>query len=134
MSILRAPKEGDRFGEPENLTATIPLAFMSFEPAVPADERFMVFAGSGGPGDRGGFDLYVTFRSPSGAWSAPLNLGPGVNTAANEHFPSLSPDGRFLFFVSDRDPKGGPVKADGTEDPNIYWVSTEVIERLRPGK
>lgn len=35
-------------------------------------------------------------------WSAPVNLGPVVNTAANEVTPFISKDGRSLFFVSDR--------------------------------
>ncbi len=45
----------------------------------------------------------------------------------------VPPDGRFLLFVSDRDEKGAPVKADGSENSDIYWVSTEIIEGLRAG-
>jgi hypothetical protein len=32
------------------------------------------------------------------AWSAPINLGPGLNTAAEESAPALSDDGRSLYF------------------------------------
>lgn len=35
-------------------------------------------------------------------WSAPVNLGPVVNTAANENNATLSPDGLSLYFTSDR--------------------------------
>src|SRR5436190_2874551 len=38
----------------------------------------------------------------SSAWSAPQNLGAGVNTAANEAQPALSPDGLSLYFTSNR--------------------------------
>ena len=31
-----------------------------------------------------------------------MNLGPSVNSAANDNGPSLSPDGQFLFFTSTR--------------------------------
>jgi len=131
--ILRAAIVADTFGEPESITAQANLDFQSFEPAVPADERFMVFAGQGGPGDHGGFDLYVTFRLSPRRWSPPVNLGPAVNTPANEHFPTLSPDGDFLFFVSDRDTRGTRPGEPAHTDPDIYWVSTAVIERHRPG-
>lgn len=35
-------------------------------------------------------------------WSAPQNLGPVVNSAANDQHPAISPDGLSLYFVSDR--------------------------------
>jgi hypothetical protein len=35
-------------------------------------------------------------------WSAPVNLGTTINTAANEQGPSLSNDGLTLYFGSDR--------------------------------
>lgn len=50
------------------------------------------------PGGKGGLDLYMSeFRN--GFWGRPLNLGEGVNTAANECFPFLTADG-LLFFSS----------------------------------
>lgn len=47
------------------------------------------------------------------------NLGPGVNTAANEHSPILSADGNMLIFTSDRiiDPKA----AETLED--VYYIT-----------
>jgi hypothetical protein len=130
--ILRVPVAGDAFGEPETITSQLGLAFSALEPAVPADERFIVFVGMDGPDEAGGFDLYVTFRLGERRWSAPISLGSAVNTPANEHFPTLSPDGAFLFFVSDRAKAGAPVGGAVGEDPDVYWVSTEVIERRRP--
>jgi hypothetical protein len=35
-------------------------------------------------------------------WSAPVNLGPTVNSAANEQNPQLSKDGLAIYFTSDR--------------------------------
>jgi hypothetical protein len=72
--------------------------------------RYMLFA-SDMPGGSGGFDLYLSvFRG--GKWSSPVNLGPGVNTSANEYRPvvgiDLIFDNRFLIFSSDRSGgKGG---------------------------
>jgi len=66
--------------------------------------RYMVFA-SDMPGGMGGFDLYYSvFRN--GKWSSPVNMGPGINSAANEYRPVLGKDLKFenyfLIFSSDR--------------------------------
>jgi hypothetical protein len=37
-----------------------------------------------------------------GPWSAPVNLGPTINTAANEQHPAISNDGLSLYISSDR--------------------------------
>ena len=72
--------------------------------------RQMVFA-SDMPGGIGGFDLYYSiFRN--GKWSSPVNLGPEINSTANEYRPVLGIDlkyeNRFLIFSSDRSGgKGG---------------------------
>jgi len=66
--------------------------------------RYMLFA-SDMSGGYGGFDLYFSvFRN--GKWSLPVNLGPGINSAANEYRPVLGVDlqfeNHFLIFSSDR--------------------------------
>lgn len=43
-------------------------------------------------------DLYYCLRE-RGGWSAPINLGPNLNTPGYEGFPSISPDGRHLYFI-----------------------------------
>ncbi len=54
-------------------------------------------------GGQGKTDLWVTTRiDTSAAWQAPVNLGPMINTTANEYNPSLSFDGLSLYFSSDR--------------------------------
>jgi Tol biopolymer transport system component len=35
-------------------------------------------------------------------WSAPVDLGPGVNSVSNDQAPAISSDGETLFFASDR--------------------------------
>lgn len=66
--------------------------------------KYLVFA-SEMPGGHGGFDLwYSVFRD--GKWGSPVNLGPEINSAANEYRPVLGTDLRFennfLMFSSDR--------------------------------
>ena len=73
--------------------------FNCMHPAPDASGRRIIFA-SDRPGGFGGLDLYYTERTATG-WSPIANLGPGVNSAADEAFPFWSPDGA-LVFASDR--------------------------------
>ena len=59
------------------------------------------------PGAKGGQDIYAATRSDvSDPWSAPTNLGDGVNTAAGESRPSFTWDARSLFFGRAPGPEG----------------------------
>jgi hypothetical protein len=67
-------------------------------PNVSRNGREIVFS-SDRPGTLGAMDVYAATRSSAtGAWSAPVNLGSNVNTAAAETRPSLSGDGLRLHF------------------------------------
>ncbi len=89
-----------KFGAPESLGPNINTrAFQGYH-AVPPDARFIIFT-SNRPGGFGGLDLYVSYRT-SGGWREPVNLGARINTAADESHASISPDGRYLFFASNR--------------------------------
>ena len=70
-------------------------------------------------------DIYACFRKEDGTWSKPINLGDKVNTEFDETCPSLTPDGKYLFFS--RYDEAGDLS-------NFYWVSAEVIHRLNPVK
>ncbi len=48
-------------------------------------------------GDR---DLYAIFLQDDGTWSQPMNLGPQINSAAEEGSPFLASDGKTMFFSS----------------------------------
>jgi len=69
-------------------------------------------------------DIYVYFKNQDGTWSNPINLGTTINSNFSEKTPSISPDGKYLFFGRDeRDIQPGL--------SNIYWVSTEIIQKLK---
>lgn len=55
----------------------------------------------------GSNDLYVSFREGEQKWSAPKNLGRGVNTQYRETTPQLSEDKKTLYFSSNRPGIGG---------------------------
>jgi Tol biopolymer transport system component len=69
-----------------------------FGPSVTEDGRELYFTSSRS-GGYGRGDIYVASRlTASDAWGAPVNIGPVVNSAYNEHFPYVSPDGLLLLF------------------------------------
>ena len=93
---------------------------MDRDPAIDPDERYLVFSSDRPPiadGDYG--NLYVSFRTADGGWSAPVELGDGVNSEATDNRPSLSASGDILFFASKR---GGTF--------NIYWTKAGFLNRL----
>lgn len=65
------------------------------------DGQFLFFAACSRPDGYGSCDLYVSKRKGE-EWSEPQNLGPVVNSSHWESQPTFSPDGRTLFFVSNR--------------------------------
>ena len=73
-----------------------------FAPAFAADGQTLYFASSR-KGGLGGNDLYRATLGPNGRFSPAENLGDQVNTAGNEAFPAVAPDGT-LYFSSDGQP------------------------------
>lgn len=68
-------------------------------------------------------DIHVCFKKKDGTWSKPMNLGNAVNSDYREGSPTITPDGKYLFFNRYDEDSG---------NPNIYWVDAEVIHKLRP--
>ncbi|MEP0985547.1 OmpA family protein [Ekhidna sp.] len=72
--------------------------------AVSADGKTMIFTSCDGRNSLGSCDLYISKRVGD-LWSYPKNLGKPVNTMYWESQPSLSADGKTLYFSSNR--RGG---------------------------
>ncbi|MBN1661203.1 MAG: PD40 domain-containing protein, partial [Anaerolineae bacterium] len=122
--VYRAPLAGGEYGMPERLDFLLNTGqVVEVEPFVAPDESFVLFYSAGRPDNlapdgRVG-DLYITFRDSQGRWSEPQNLGRSVNSTGEESTPSLSPDGRYLFFASNR--------SAGSRLPDIYWVDAAFL-------
>lgn len=116
-----ASNKDGRFIEPKEVKIDIGHhAFIS-----PNNDYLLVAARNNEEENRKDNDIYVYFRNQDGTWSNPMNLGATINTNFSEKAPSISPDGKYLFFGRDeRDIEPGL--------SNIYWVSTEIIEKMRP--
>ena len=89
-------------------------------PSISADGQWFYFTACQRPGGKGRCDIYKT-RKIGNTWLTPVNLGSPVNTSAWESQPSVTADGRTLYFTSDRRGTVGNLdiwvthlKADGT--------------------
>lgn len=69
--------------------------------SISADGRKLILTTCTGRDGIGSCDLYESIKVGDD-WSEPRNLGRNVNSSAWESQPSLSADGRTLYFVSDR--------------------------------
>lgn len=72
---------------------------------------------------RGVCNLYYAVRNPDRSWSKPVKLPPTINTQRySEKQPSISPDGKTLYFVSNR--RGGKGSFDiwkSERNPDGSW-------------
>jgi WD40-like Beta Propeller Repeat len=77
------------------------------QPNVRKDGREIVFSSNRAGSIGGSADVWAATRaSVDEAWSAPVNLGPNVNTALGESRPSFSWDAEQLLFGRAPGPEG----------------------------
>ena len=145
--IYRARPEGDGYLEPELLPPQVNSGLNRYNAFVDPQERFILLGVAGHPTGLGGTDYYVVFRNEEDEWSEAVNLGPAVNTdGAYEYSAFVSPDGRFLFFMTVR-PDWSVLAPDGEKDAtgvrsyvnrpdngawDIYWMNASFLWDLRP--
>lgn len=97
--LFTSERNDEQFSKPALLSQHINSKANEIAAAITPDHTQIYFA-SDRPGGFGGTDLYRCQKLPSGDWSEPFNLGPSINTAFDEDFPTLSADGRMLYFSS----------------------------------
>ncbi|MBR7721691.1 OmpA family protein [Hymenobacter properus] len=73
-----------------------------FSPVFAPDGTTLYFS-SARKGGQGGNDLYKATLGPNGRFSPAENLGESINSAGNDNFPGVAPDGT-LYFASDGRP------------------------------
>lgn len=90
--------------------------------------REVLYFSSNREGGRGGLDLWYVVRNlglPDGDFSYPTNLGPTINTTADERSPYYNNDELALYFSSNGHPSLGGLdvfKANGQE---VNWARPE---------
>jgi outer membrane protein OmpA-like peptidoglycan-associated protein/tetratricopeptide (TPR) repeat protein len=78
-------------------------------PCVSEDGKYLIFASDmDGNGSMGGRDLwYTTYNKKNEEWTAPVNMGPEINTAGDELFPSFGLNGELIYASNGLPGMGG---------------------------
>jgi len=92
--------KADGWSEPRNLGPAINSRYWDSQPCLSADNKTLYFT-SKRPKGFGVNDIWMSQLKDIGGWSAPVNLGPTINTKGNEQSPYFHPDNTTLYFESD---------------------------------
>lgn len=137
-------KRADRsYQGPENLGDSINSEHYDLDPFIAPDESYIIFARIDKE-RRGDADLFIGFRRDDGTWTDAMNMGDRINSEGWEFCPTVSPDGKYLFFTSTRrlheaystiplsyERKLETLNGPGNGSEDIYWADARIIEELR---
>lgn len=118
--IYRSRKVKNHYPEVENLDTPINTEYHEVDPFIAPNESYLIFC-SQKPGGFGNADIYLTFRREDGSWTEPVNMGDKINSSYSEYIPYVTPDGKYLFFTSNK-----------SGDRDIYWMDAIIIDELKP--
>jgi hypothetical protein len=141
--IYRSRPVNGAYQQPEKLGADVNIGRARYNAFVAADESYIIIPAYGMPDSFGATDYYISFRDSLDNWCKPVNMGPQINTAySREWSASVTPDGRYIFFMSDRQGSNtlDHLSTESLENfhntpqngnTDIYWISSSVIDELR---
>jgi Tol biopolymer transport system component len=152
--IFLAKWDGTKFLEPEKLGPEINSEFTEVSPAISPDGNTLVFASTATPEDPDRRrkedliasgkpyprqDLYFSVKR-NDRWTLARHLEHSINSFAEEVYPSFSPDGKFLFWGSERSSFDIPTNRHDRAQidslwrtpfngrGNVYFISTDVLK------
>ncbi|UOG77043.1 OmpA family protein [Hymenobacter tibetensis] len=124
LFVARMNKDGS-VGNPASISPFINTPYNEGAGTISGDGKTLVFASCDRPNSVGNCDLYISRRTGNN-WSKPQNLGRTVNSPEWDSQPTLSADGRTLYFTSTR--RGG----QGLED--IYMTTLDADGNWTPAR
>ena len=98
--IYRSKREGNTWGEPENLGANVNSRAWDSQPTVASDGRTLFFV-STREGGFGKSDIWYSYLKDDGTWTKAKNCGSIINTGGDEMTPFIHPSNTTLYFSSD---------------------------------
>lgn len=121
---LRIFEASNKNGEWVNIKE-FPLNSINYSighPSLSSDGNLMYFI-SDMPWGYGGTDIYYVKREGE-SWSEPINLGPQINTSANEMFPYIMNDS-VIYFASEGHYNMGGLDIFTSTKRNNEWTTPE---------
>lgn len=86
-------------------------------PFISPDESFIIFDSYHKETGENA-KLFICFKESDGVWGNAIKLNDKINRGDYSFAPTISPDGKYLFYTSSGD---------------IYWVSAKILDKYRPG-
>ena len=116
--IFRIVCKDGKYYEPEYMNDQINMpGYLNWTPFIAPDESYLIFSRHINKGD-----LFIAFHDTlADVWTKPIDMGDRINTSGQERFPSISPDGKYMFFT----------RSDGNNQHDVYWVSSKIIENIK---
>jgi outer membrane protein OmpA-like peptidoglycan-associated protein/tetratricopeptide (TPR) repeat protein len=99
--FFKSSKQNGNWDKSVYLSKNINTDYNEGAQYISPDGMYLFFTGCNRPDGLGRCDIYVSRREGKD-WSTPFNIGAPINTAGWESQPSLSADGRTLYFTSTR--------------------------------
>jgi len=131
------------YSTPLNLGNNINNELHEADPFIAPDESYLIYARRD-PKGFGGADIFISFRNKDGNWTKSINMGKNINSDSDEYCPTVSPDGKYFFFLSFRkthmdyseipltiNEKVQILNSPGNGNGDIYWVSSQIIQDLK---
>jgi WD40-like Beta Propeller Repeat len=145
--IFRAVPQKDGSYAVENLGPPVNTSAGEYEAFVTEDEQLLLLAATRRSDSVGDYDVYVSHKQADGRWSEPVNLGLEINSPARELSPKLTPDGKYLVWMSCRLPSLSAkpprrttsevlqeLHAPGNGLGDIYQIDVSAVPALKPPK
>lgn len=95
----------------------------NYHPFISPEEDYIIF-NSERNGGYGGADLYISFKDENGNWGEPVNLGDKINSELRDICPTISPDGKYLYFTRNW-------QKENKWFGDIYWIETSFLRQKK---
>ncbi len=104
--IYRSERSGGEWMAPQKVELVKDSSITTAHPAMSPDDSYLYFV-SDMEGGYGGKDIWRCAKKSDNEWGTPVNLGPEINTAGDEMFPTFRYDGTLYFSSNGRLGFGG---------------------------
>ncbi|MCK5145155.1 PD40 domain-containing protein [bacterium] len=100
--IYKSTYMNGEYQQPQNIGSPVNSELGEYCPFIAPDGSYIIFEIVDKKGGLGKGDMYISIRKDDGDWGEPQNMGKAFNSRAHDCYPTLSPDGKYLFFQSER--------------------------------
>ncbi len=95
----------------------------NWQPFIASDESYLIFGRYVGEPKKGISNLFISYKKQDGTWDEAINMGETINET-NAMWPYVSPDGKYLFFVSNKN----SINDEESMVWQVYWMDAGVID------